>query len=77
MNFGQNMYNWLIGNLQPVVLLALAVTGVTFFVERKFAKIAGLIIVGIIAVGFVFDASGVKDLFLQLFQSFFGAAAAQ
>lgn len=71
MNFGQSMYDWVIGNLQPIILLALAVTGVYFFIERKFSKIMGLVIVGIIAVGFVFATSDVKDLFLQLFQSFF------
>lgn len=71
MNFGQNLYNWVIGNLQPIILLALAVSGVYFFAERKFSKIAGLVIVGIIAVGFVFATSDVKDIFLQLFQSFF------
>lgn len=74
MNFGQNIYNWLVGNLQPIVLLAIAVVGVVFFAERKFSKIIGLVVIAIIAVGFVFDASGVKDLFLQMFQSFFSGA---
>lgn len=71
MNFGQNIFNWLQGNLQPLVLCGIVACGVYFFVERKFSKILGLILVAIVAVGFVFATSSVKDLFLNLFQQIF------
>lgn len=71
MNFGQNILTWAQTNLQPLVLVGLIGTGAYFFVEKKFSKIAGLVIVGIIAVGFVFATTEVKDIFLNLFKTFF------
>lgn len=73
--FGQNILNWVLQNLQPIVLLALAIVGIVLFIEKKISKIAGLIIISIVAVGFVFDPTGVKDIFLGLFHSFFGGGA--
>lgn len=72
MNFGQNIYAWFQTNLQPLVLAGLLGCGIYFFVERKFTKIVGLIVIGIIAVGFVFATADVKDIFLKLFRQAFG-----
>lgn len=72
MNFGENVLNWVLQNLQPIVLLGIAVVGIVLFVEKKMSKIVGLIVVSIVAVGFVFATDDVKDIFLQLFNSFFG-----
>ncbi len=71
MNFGQNILTWAQTNLQPLVLVGLIGCGVYFLIERKFSKIAGLVVIGIIAVGFVFATSEVKDLFLALFKQLF------
>lgn len=71
MNFGQNILTWAQTNLQPLVLVGLIAFGGYFLLERKFSKIAGLIAVGVIAVGFVFFTTDVKDLLGNMFTSFF------
>ena len=37
MNFGTNMYNWIMNNASPLYLGALIVIGVWFFVKREFS----------------------------------------
>ena len=57
MNFGQNLYNWFLSNAQSLV----------------FSKLIGFLVIALIAVGLVFNASGVKDVLLQLFNKIIGA----
>ncbi|GFI38142.1 hypothetical protein IMSAGC015_02331 [Lachnospiraceae bacterium] len=71
MNFGQNVYTWFQTNTQPLVLAGLICCGAYFMVTRKFSKMAGLIVIGIIAIGFVFGTMEVKELFLALFRQIF------
>ena len=71
MNFGTNLWNYISGNLQPLVLMGLACTGLYFFIEKKASKIIGVVVIGIIVVGFVFFTSDVKDLFGSLFKEIF------
>ena len=63
MNFGQNLYNWFLSNAQSLVLLAIVVIGLYL----------GFLIIAIIAVGLVFNAAGVKDILLELFNRIIGA----
>ena len=69
MNFGQNLYNWFLSNAQSLVLLAIVVIGL----YREFSKLIGFLIIAIIAVGLVFNAAGVKDILLELFNRIIGA----
>lgn len=71
MNFGQNIFTWLQSNLQPLLLVCIIGMGIYFFVEKKFSKIAGLVVIGIVSVGFVFATTSVKDIFLRLFNQIF------
>ena len=68
MNFGQNLYNWFLSNAQSLVLMAIAVIGVYLGFKREFSKLIGFLVIALIAVGLVFNASGVKDVLLQLFK---------
>jgi hypothetical protein len=43
MNFGTNLWNYISGNLQPLVLMGLACTGLYFFIEKKASKIIELL----------------------------------
>lgn len=72
MNFGENLLTWFLSNIQPLVLLAIAVIGINGLIERKLSRVVGILMLGIVAVGFVFNTEGVKDMFLSLFNSFFG-----
>ena len=72
MNFGQNLYNWFLSNAQSLVLLAIVVIGLYLF-KREFSKLIGFLIIAIIAVGLVFNAAGVKDILLELFNRIIGA----
>ena len=73
MNFGQNLYNWFLSNAQSLVLLAIVVIGLYLGVKREFSKLIGFLIIAIIAVGLVFNAAGVKDILLELFNRIIGA----
>ena len=73
MNFGQNLYNWFLSNAQWLVLLAIVVSGLYLGFKREFSKLIGFLIIAIIAVGLVFNAAGVKDILLELFNRIIGA----
>lgn len=66
MNFGQNLYNWFLSNAQSLVCVYLGF-------KREFSKLIGFLVIALIAVGLVFNASGVKDVLLQLFNKIIGA----
>lgn len=71
MNFGQNILTWFLSNVQPLILLAIGVIGIVAMIERKVSKVVGLLLLGVVAVGFVYNTEGVKDMFLSLFNSIF------
>lgn len=73
MNFGQNLYNWFLSNAQSLVLLAIVGIGLYLGFKREFSKLIGFLIIAIIAVGLVFNAAGVKDILLELFNRIIGA----
>ena len=73
MNFGQNLYNWFLSNAQSLVLLAIVVIGLYLGFKRKFSKLIVFLVVSLVAVGLVFNADGVKDILLELFNKIIGA----
>ena len=73
MNFGQNLYNWFLSNAQSLVLLAIVVIGLYLGFKREFYKLIGFLVVSLVAVGLVFNADGVKDILLELFNKIIGA----
>lgn len=73
MNFGQNLYTWFLTNAQSLVLMAIVVIGLYLGFKREFSKLIGFLVVALIAVGLVFNAAGVKDALLQLFNNIIGA----
>ena len=73
MNFGVNLYNWLLSNAQPLVLVAIVVIGLYLGFKREFTKLIGFLVVAMRAGGLVFNAAGVKDVLLNLFNQILGA----
>ena len=73
MNFGVNLYNWLLSNAQPLVLVAIVVIGLYLGFKREFTKLIGFLVVAMLSVGLVFNAAGVKDVLLNLFNQILGA----
>ena len=73
MNFGQNLYNWFLSNAQSLVLLSIVVIGLYLGFKREFSKLIGFLVVSLVAVGLVFNAEGVKDILLELFNKIIGA----
>ena len=73
MNFGQNLYNWFLSNAQSLVLLAIVVIGLYLGFKREVSKLIGFLVVSLVAVGLVFNADGVKDILLELFNKIIGA----
>ena len=73
MNFGVNLYNWLLSNAQPLVLVAIVVIGLYLGFKREFTKLIGFLVVAMLSVGLVFNAACVKDVLLNLFNQILGA----
>lgn len=73
MNFGQNLYAWFLSNAESLVLMAIVVIGLYLGFKREFSKLIGFLIVAAIAVGLVFNASGVKDVLLNVFNKVIGS----
>ena len=63
----RKIYNWFLSNAQSLVLMAIVVIGIYLGFKREFSKLIGFLVVALVAVGLVFNASGVKDVLLQLF----------
>ncbi|MBC1972401.1 hypothetical protein HCJ62_08175 [Listeria welshimeri] len=73
MNFGQNLYTWFLSNnAQSLVLMAIVVIGIYLGFKREFSKLIGFLIIALIAVGLVFNAVGVKDVLLNIFNKIIG-----
>lgn len=73
MNFRKNLYNWFLSNAQSLVLMAIVVIVIYLGFKREFSKLIGFLIVALVAVGLVFNANGVKDVLLNLFNRIIGA----
>ena len=73
MNFGQNLYNWFFSKAQTHVQLDLELNGLYLGFKREFSKLIGFLVVSLVAVGLVFNADGVKDILLELFNKIIGA----
>lgn len=73
MNFGQNLYSWFLDNAQSLVLVAIVFIGLYLAFKREFSKLIGFLIIALIAVGLVFNASGVQEVLLNLFNRIIGA----
>ena len=58
---------------QSLVLLAIVVIGLYLGFKREFSKLIGFLVVSLVAVGLVFNADGVKDILLELFNKIIGA----
>lgn len=67
MNFGQNLYDLFINNAQPIVLVGFGVGGIYLLYKRKLTEFVVLLAVAIVAVGFVFNPTGAKDVLLKIF----------
>ncbi|HAR1074358.1 TPA: hypothetical protein M4T66_002661, partial [Enterococcus faecium] len=60
-----SIYQWFLTNAQSLVLLAIVVIGLFLGFKREFSKLIGFLVIALIAVGLVFNASGVKDVLLS------------
>ena len=58
---------------QPLVLVAIVVIGLYLGFKREFTKLIGFLVVAMLSVGLVFNAAGVKDVLLSLFNQILGA----
>lgn len=72
MFFGQNIYNLVMANIRPLVLLGIAIIGIVMLVQHKAAGLVALGIAAICAVGLVFNPSGAKDAMLSVFNTVIG-----
>ncbi|MBG7669695.1 hypothetical protein I5V88_13920 [Enterococcus faecium] len=68
-----SIYQWFLTNAQSLVLLAIVVIGLFLGFKREFSKLIGFLVIALIAVGLVFNASGAKDVLLNLFNRIVGA----
>ncbi|MHC5409239.1 hypothetical protein ACYRE2_10090 [Listeria seeligeri] len=71
MNFGQNFFDWVSMNLQPIALVAIVAAGVWLFIKRSLVQIITFAFVAVLGVGFVFAPDAAKNIFLDLFNTIF------
>ena len=71
--FRTELIQLVLSNAQSLVLLAIVVIGLYLGFKREFSKLIGFLIISLIAVGLVFNAAGVKDILLELFNKIIGA----
>ena len=71
--FRTKFISMVLTNAQSLVLLAIVVIGLFLGFKREFSKLIGFLVIALIAVGLVFNASGVKDVLLNLFNRIVGA----
>lgn len=67
MNFGQGIYNWLMTNVQWLLLAGIVVVGVVLLLKHKVAELIVFAIIAIVAVGFAFNPTGTKDAMLGIY----------
>ena len=71
--FWTKFIHLVLSNAQSLVLMAIVVIGIYLGFKREFSKLIGFLVVALIAVGLVFNAGGVKDVLLELFNKIIGA----
>ena len=59
--------------VQPMVSFLIRTARNSLGFKREFSKLIGFLVVALIAVGLVFNAGGVKDVLLELFNKIIGA----
>ncbi|WP_300921574.1 hypothetical protein [uncultured Dubosiella sp.] len=60
-------------NAQSLMLMAIMVIGIYLGFKHEFSKHIGFLVVALIAIGLVFNASDVKGVLLELFNKIAGA----
>lgn len=73
MSIGTNLQSWFLSQAQPIVLMLLAVIGITLLVKRDFTKLVQFAIIAVIAVVLVFNPGGIKTVLLAIGNKIFGA----
>ena len=73
MNVARAMFRCCLLYTSSLVLMAIVVIGIYLGFKREFSKLIGFLVVALIAVGLVFNAGGVKDVLLELFNKIIGA----
>ena len=56
-----------------LIHISIVVIGIYLGFKREFSKLIGFLVIALIAVGLVFNAGGVKDVLLELFNRIIGA----
>ena len=65
-SIGQNFFDLLLSNIQPIVLGAILIIGAVLAWKREITKLVGFAVIAIIAVLLVFNTAGVKDKLLEI-----------
>ncbi|WP_239257322.1 hypothetical protein [Listeria ilorinensis] len=71
MNFGQNFFEWVSMNLQPIALVAIVAAGIWLLLKRSLVQIITFVVVAVFGIGFVFAPDVAKNVFVDLFNTLF------
>ena len=71
-SIGQNFYDLLLENIQPIVLGAILVIGAMLAYKREVTKLVGFAVIAIIAIVLVFNPVGAKDKLLEIGNTILG-----
>ncbi|MGG2134621.1 hypothetical protein AB1284_25450 [Bacillus sp. S2(2024)] len=70
-NFGQNIKNWLVGQLGPIFLVVFIIGVIFLAVKRQMAGLISWIFIGALLSVFVFTPDIIKDLGTKLYNLVF------
>lgn len=73
MSFGQNLYDWLSSQAQPLVWIAIIIIALVLGFKREFTKLLGFLVIAVIISVLVFNTAGVTDVFTSLGNKIIGA----
>lgn len=72
MNFGQNLYNWLMAEFGWVFLIIIVGLAILYFLQRKFSKLIGLAVVAGFVSLFVYQPKWITNTFSGIAKMIFG-----
>lgn len=71
-SIGTNLFNWLLGNLKPIVLGIVAISGVILITKKEITKLVAWFIISVLAIVMVFNTQGFADLLQNIGNTILG-----
>lgn len=75
MGFGQAILDMVIDSAGPLVIAGLIIAAVYMVYKRKLTELIGVVFLGMIALGVIYNPTGVKDVMVRIFNAIIGSGS--